>query len=505
MKKIIIKGVAVLLPCLVLLSCSKNFLNVVPPGKQVAQTVSDYDLLLNSKDFYFYYGGAGWQEPAIMGDDVAAENPLLPTLYPQTLWAFQWRDSIWRQTDPISADLSQETLNLYTCNKVIAEVPGASGGPDSTKARLRAEALAIRGWLNMQFVNFYAKPYNASTAASDAGFPVITAANINQTGYQRGSVQAVYDAIIQDLTAAIPDLPVTAPAKTRMSKPAAEALLGRAYLYMGRYSDALTQFNAAFQDLTASGVYRLYDYNVEFAPGGAFVPTSPFLPPNLPGNNYGDETESVWFVGFYNGPGNSLGGGLSAAGSIGGGGNFGNDGLVITPKVAALYDPADLRLKLYSAKNPNGSPNPGGRLRKSGVTYSRCGIQLPDLYLMRAECEARLNNAAAAKSDLEYLRMRRMPAGIAVVPADTLASQTALIQFTLDERIREFAAEGYRWWDMRRLSVDPLFAGTAYTHTLYNDDAQGTYTVFTLNQPNRLTLKLPPALLLANPGMADNP
>ena len=101
MKKFIIKGLAALLPAMTLLSCSKGFLNIVPIGKQTAQTANDYNLLLNSPNFYMYGSGGGWQEMAIMGDDVAAENPLLPTTYPQTLWAFQWRDSIWRQTDPI--------------------------------------------------------------------------------------------------------------------------------------------------------------------------------------------------------------------------------------------------------------------------------------------------------------------------------------------------------------------------------------------------------------------
>lgn len=504
MKKRIIYGLVIPMLVMACSSCNKDFLNVVPVGRQVAKTVSDYDLLLNSQNFYFYGNGGGWQEPAIMGDDVAAEKPLLPTINPQTFLTFQWKDSIWRQTDPMSADLSEELLNIYTCNKIIAEVMGASDGADSLKAQFRAEAMAIRGWLNLQFVNFYAKPYNASTAATDAGFPIITKADINQTDYQRASIQNVYDAMIQDLTQAIPQLPVRPLINTRMSRPGAEALLGRVYLYMGRYNDALAQLSAALTDVTATGAATLYDYNVEFAPGGAFVPSSPFLPYNTPGSNYNDLHESVWSVGFYNGPSGSS---LSLGGStgMGAGGYFGNDGIVITPAAAALYDPTDLRLKLYSAKNPNGTANQGGRLRKSTVVYSKCGIQLPDLYLMRAECEARLNNTAAAKQDLETLRMHRMPAAQAAVPPDTLASPTALLQFVLDERIREFAAEGYRWFDMRRLSVDPLFQGKVYTHTLYNDDAQATFTTFTLNQPARLVLKLPPVMLQANPGMTDNP
>ena len=69
-------------------------------------------------------------------------------------------------------------------------------------------------------------------------------------------------------------------------------------------------------------------------------------------------------------------------------------------------------------------------------------------------------------------------------------------------REREFAFTGFRWFDMRRLSVDPLFAGTAYTHTVYDP---GGNSVYTLKQPERLVLQIPATYLNANPGMQDNP
>jgi hypothetical protein len=195
---------------------------------------------------------------------------------------------------------------------------------------------------------------------------------------------------------------------------------------------------------------------------------------------------------FYNGP-------LTFGAALG------NTGLVITPQTAALYGPTDWRLQFYSAKNSDGSLNPGGRLRKYGVSYSRCGLQLSELYLLRAECEARQNDLAGAKTDVEALRIKRMPAADAPVPGVIATDQTSLIKFIIDERIREFAAEGYRWFDMRRLSVDPLFAGQSFTHTLYNDDVSNSTVVYTLNQPNRLTLQLPVTYINANPGMKNNP
>jgi len=168
-----------------------------------------------------------------------------------------------------------------------------------------------------------------------------------------------------------------------------------------------------------------------------------------------------------------------------------------------LYGPTDWRLLFYTSNNPDGSPIPNGRLRKYGVVYSRFGLQLSDLYLLSAEAKVRTNDLAGAKADVEMLRKNRMPVADATVPSVVATDQTALIKFIIDERIREFALEGARWFDMRRLSVDPLFAGQAFTRTLYNTD--GSTTTYTLEQPNRLTLQIPPSVIGPNPGMVNNP
>ena len=472
-------------------ACKKDFLNVVPLGEQIASTTNDYDQLMNDPAFYFYQYAGGWQEPAMMGDEIAAEAPYFNQGSAQMANAFQWKAAILLPTDGESFDCEFQLSSMYQVNKVIAEVDGSSGGTDTLKAELKAEAMATRAWLNFEFINFYAKPYVAATAATDPGWPIIDQPNIAISKYTRASVQAMYDFMISDLTSAIAHLPVKAKIQTRMSRPAAEGLLGKIYLFMGRYSDAAPLLKAALDDVAAAGVPVLYDYNVTFAPGGSFQPVDPNYGPASPGQNYNDITEAVVSKVFYNG---------SYSGNM-----FGNNGLVLAPWAAALYGSTDWRLQFYSTNNPDGSANPGGRLRKYGVQYSRCGLQLPDLLLLSAECKARNNDLSGAKTDVETLRKARMPVADATVPADTLASQTALIKFIVDERIREFALEGARWFDMRRLSVDPLFSGITFTHTLYNDDTGNTTTVYTLDQPNRLTLQIPQALIGVNPGMPNNP
>jgi hypothetical protein len=474
-------------------SCKKSWLHVVPLGDQVAVTTDDYDKLMNDGMFYIYPSTGGWQEPQLMGDEVAAETPYFNITgnagYLVRPRLFQWQDSLYPTTTYTPNALKTSYLQLYQINKIIEEVMGSTGGTDTQKKGIRAEALATRAHTIFNMANYYCKPYVAATAAKDLGFPFPKTANVTVPDYPRGTLQATYDFIIKDLTDALADIPVKQPLVTRMSKPAVEGLLGKVYLFMGRYTDALPLLKAALADVIANGQTFLYDYNVTLAPGGAFLPISATSGPKSPGQLTDDLTEAVVSKVFYCGKGN--------------GNQTGNDGLVLTPQAQALYGSGDLRLKLYINKYPNNSINPSGRIRKYGTSYSRYGLQLSELYLLSAECKARTNDLAGAVTDVQTLRQNRMPLADAVVPAAIAGDQTALIKFIIDERIREFALEGYRWFDMRRLSVDPIFAGMTFTHTMYNAD--GTTTVYTLRQPNRLVMKFPKNITDANPNMPDNP
>jgi hypothetical protein len=337
-------------------------------------------------------------------------------------------------------------------------------------------------------VNYYAKPYNASTASSDPGFPIIDKPDITIAKYDRGTVQQTYDFIIKDFTEALPDLPTRPAIATRMSKPAVEGLLGKVYLFMGKNTDAAAHFATAMSEVAANGTPVLYDYNQTFGPGGSFLPIDPTYGPGGPGNDRNDITEAVLSKIYYNG--------------VWQGNLFGTDGIVLSPNTAALFAPTDHRLNLYTNTNADGTPNAGGRLRKYSQ-FARFGMELPELYLLEAETKARMNDLPGAKADVEILRSHRMPPADATVPPATANDQTSLIKFIVDERIREFARDGYRWFDMRRLSVDPLFAGETFTHTIYNED--GTTSVYTLNQPNRLVLQVPPKIAITNPDFKNNP
>jgi hypothetical protein len=469
-------------------ACKKDFLNVIPQGSQVATTTDDYNKIMNDKRFFVYDFAGGWQGQVLMGDDVAAEGSRFSSATAVSQNAFKWADDIFQSGD-IDWTMQLWLTNLYTVNKVINEVGQSGGGTVEQKKVLQAEAYATRAWLNFQFVNFFGKSYMKASAATDPGFPIITTADVTVKTFTRASVQEVYNFIETDLKNAIAALPVSSQSAVHFNRAAAKSLLGKVYLFTGRYPDALKLLDEAFSDNAASGTSaKLYDYNAEFATGGKFDPVTSSGPSNSPGIDYLDVTESVVAKSFYNSSDNGNG--------------YGNDFIVLSPQARALFDPADLRLNFYAAQFPFYEPNPSGRLSKIGVQYSKFGLQISELYLLRAECKARLNDLGGARTDLETLRNARMPASVAPVPNVSAATQTSLLSFIFDEREREFAAEGYRWFDMRRESADPLFTSKTYTHTLYNDN--GTEITYVLKK-ERLTMRLPYFITIANPGMPNNP
>ncbi|MES2109886.1 MAG: RagB/SusD family nutrient uptake outer membrane protein [Bacteroidota bacterium] len=487
MEKNIYKIVWVFLFSGVLFSCKKDFLQIVPKGALIPTTTSDYNLLMNSSKFYQYTNGL---PTLLLGDDIVAEESEFnyhitnATASAQQLFEY---GGVFYQIGDAPWEIQNYTQNIYVCNKVIAEVMNSTEGTDAQKKSLLAEARATRAWANFQLINFYGKPYLASTAGTDLGFPIVETADVSQKTFSRGTVQGMYDFIIKDLTTAIPDLPVQSAIQTRMSRTAAEGILGKVYLFMGKSTEALAQFNAAFTDLASSSTPAvLYDYNVTLAPGGSFLPVG-FFGPNYPGNNPVDMTESILAKTCNAGDWDGLG--------------FGNTGLELSPETLALFSSSDLRLQLYANYFEDGSPIPGGRIRKYAVQYAWIGFQLSDLYLLRAEARARTNDLSGAKTDVEYLRSHRMPSADAAVPSATAGDQTALIKFIIQERQREFAQEGDRWYDMRRLSVDPIFAGATYNHTLYTVSG-GTQT-FPMPAA-RMVMQLPPSIMAANPNFVNN-
>jgi len=103
------------------------------------------------------------------------------------------------------------------------------------RAQVIAEARFLRAYYNFELVKWF----GPIPIKGDERFALG-----DETSLPRSSESEVFASIEADLMAAIPDLAVTAPQVGRVSKGAAQALLGKAYVYQEKYSEAATVLEA---------------------------------------------------------------------------------------------------------------------------------------------------------------------------------------------------------------------------------------------------------------------
>lgn len=462
-------------------SCKKSFLEIDPKGKLIAKTTNDYNLLLNN----IYYDVTGVDGQVFSGDEVTVAKPYYDNMSElRGQRYFQYRDDVYDPVDD-GKEITALTKQLYTYNVIINEVMDSEDGTAQNKLRYKGEAMVNRAWIYLMLVNYYGKPYTEASAGTDPGFPIITTSDVTRTQFERASVKAVYDFMITDLQTAIPDLPISAENRTRVCRAAAEALLGKIYLFMGKYAEGLIQLNNAFSHLPTAYPVKLYDYNLTLGPGGAWAYNAASSPLTfILGEIIMPDNAEVLFLKQTKNNYTS----------------FLTD-LLLAKQAYELYGSSDQRLKFYSRYGFGGAAiKTPDVYRKIGTYNAQLGMSLPEMYLLSAELKARTGDIGGAKADLETFRAKRMPAGAATV---NVTDPVAMLRYVIDERTREFALQGFRWFDMRRLSVDPIFLGTTYSHKVLSETG-ATLETFTL-RPERLTFKIPKKILLANPGMNDNP
>ena len=120
------------------------------------------------------------------------------------------------------------------------------------KNQLLAETRFLRAYYQFELVKWF----GGIPMKGDVRFKVG-----DEKTVPRSSVEEVYASIEADLIFAVANLSPTASQKGRVTKGAAEALLGKAYLYQNKFAQAATALN----NVITSGEYRLQtDYNAMF-------------------------------------------------------------------------------------------------------------------------------------------------------------------------------------------------------------------------------------------------
>lgn len=422
--------------------CSK-FLDIKPKDKFIPTTVSDYENMLNSGNMVNY---GDYFEDLITDDVFLPEGEpgnQYSAMQPGPRRIYTFNPNVYEQgtLDPM---WSESYKRIFYCNSIINNIMTAEGGTDAYKRSVRAEALLGRAMEFLQLVNIYAQHYDKATAATQPGIPLALIADI--TGkFNRNSVQEVYNQIISDANEAIPDLPAKFKnTKFRACKAGGYALLSRVYLFMGEFEKAGT---AATQALALqSTLVDMNTYKIIIPGPFPNVPGSPVGWTDMPEGKLNVETiVARHFLRPF---------GLGALACA-------------SPELTALFNANDRRWALYYADGwPPAPPfnymnRYGVRIYLRGDFYSNY-LNVPELYLNRAETYARAGNMQKALDDINLLRKNRIvPAAYTVLtPTDFSNDAEKVLRFVLDERRRELAFSGMRVIDLKRLNKETRFQKT---------------------------------------------
>ena len=441
MKRNIILTVASILFTAVALTSCDDFLDITPTGKVIAKTGEEYRALLTNEYKYFAkdrYMTTLRTDELLMDKKKSSSTDLDAYL---DLW--RWKDE---NPSPTTSYFSWRNYyhTIYIANYVIENRNEISNASRDEVNQLVGESYMLRAYCHFLLVNLYAEPYTHCQPAATRGVPMQLEADVNAMPLS-SSVEAIYQQVLTDIAEAEKLLNVETweeGKNYRFNKISAQALLARTYLYMGEWQKALTAAKAVVE---AHG--ELEDMN-----------TSKILP-----NSYKSVESIVALERFSS--------------------NLFTAINMLDPNFMNLYRTGDQRRAKFYKRVTSSSYE----LQKGGDDEFSSSFRSAEAYLTAAECAARLGKTADAIDFLKPLLQKRLNADALSTANDLMANMTQdeLIAEILDERARELAFEGHRWYDLRRTTQPAL------TH-VYDDET------FTLT-PEKYTMRFPTEAVEANP------
>lgn len=448
-----------LLSGLLFVSCDK-YLDVKPKGKRLLETTADFDAWLNNVTSIAQYIP---NELNQLNDNLDLPNIKNP---PSTVneWIYTWRRQYADETASPPVIWKEFYESNYYFNTVLQDIDDASGGTPQQKKSLKAEALLGRAFNYLYLVNLYGKSYHAGTAGEDLSVPFVTSNDLNTPTPSRSSVQEIYDHIIADVTEALPNLPQdNSKNRFRGAVAAGYSVLARTYLYMGDYLNAAKNAQLALDN----GTDEVLDY--------AALPSAAGIKELVtrPGTIYARLFKTTYTQ--------------------------------LTPTLDFLksFDVKDLRLAYYYTSLNDYSFNKRGEVYHLGIgvaysnAFPNCGTSVEEMRLILAECAARADDLPKAINELHLLRQARFRA--ADYQKFESTDKEEILQKILTERSFEFAFNGMRWFDMRRLDAE----GRMPDVNRY--DGQGNLVATLPQHSPRYVLQIPIQVMYFNPGWPQNP
>ncbi|WP_286778361.1 RagB/SusD family nutrient uptake outer membrane protein [Sphingobacterium thalpophilum] len=280
------------------------------------------------------------------------------------------------------------------------------------RRNLEGMALFFRAYSYFDLAQIYAPAYNQKTAELVLGPPMKMSTDVNDKPI-RLSLKETMNLIIADLKLAsdyLTDQNVTYP--TRPNRNAALGLLSRVYLAMGDYEQALATSNRALESYDQLMDYNQIDRDKKY-PFERFNPEVLFFSIHAAENL---SRESV---------------------------------LRIDTVLYDSYTDSDLRKTRFFSKQADGYFAFTGDYSGNSNAQKFNGITTAELWLTKAECEARLGQLTLASKTIKFLTDKRYSSTVAIEPFP--AAQDELLKFIYAERRKELLLRGIRWMDLRRL------------------------------------------------------
>lgn len=425
-----------------------DYLDVKPKDRLIPTTADDFRALMTSA-----YSGIPQDKGrlSLRTDEVKLNETKYDLTELQDIY-------LWNDVNPSSNTRAFAWQAYYKvimyANHVIEEGLDATDGSKNEINQIVGEAYMLRALMHFNLVNLYGKPYASASAATDKAIPLSLKID-TEAKYPANSVQEVYNQIISDVEEADKlinvDIQETG-LNYRFSKLSVLAFKSRMYLYMN--------------DFTQAKAFALEVLKIK----------SDLLDMNANGSDFPHSYNSVESI-------------LALEDVVS---TLVADASFISEQMKSLYNQSmDLRFAL----NYLTSTDVEGEFisQKQDESAAKCTFRTAEMYLIIAECEARLNELENARNYLYQLKAKRLSSDFYTAEIERInsMSQDALIAEIMDERLREFAFEGHRWFDLRRTTQKEM------VHTYKSETAS-----LQKNDP-RYTLRYPQEAIDNNPLLSN--
>lgn len=422
----------------VVAACSKKFIDLHPES---SASVADFyktadDARVGLNGVYASLQTAGVSTNNYVFGEIGSDNTL--PVFSGTVTDQDEFDRFYiRTTNPFISERWTDCYKGIAAANLFFERIAPIQMTDSLKQRYIAEAKFIRGYLYFELVRTY------------GDVPLVLKSLISSLSegynYGRNPSAEVYAQVEKDLTEAEAVLPVSYKGSDigRITKGAADAMLGKVYLTEHKFDVAAT----SLQKVINLNIYDTVAYADVFDPAK---------------KNGKESVFDVQFAAGLNGEGNPWPNSFAPLNSGSAIIAFGGDGNNRpTQDLISAYEPGDIRKDLSLATsyvNAAGqtitdvfvkkyrNPSPA---QKNDNPNNIPLIRYADVVLMYAEClnEQGYNGSGDA---MKYLNMIRTRARLPVKTAADIPDQGSFRLAMEQERRVEFAFESQRWWDLVR-------------------------------------------------------